>query len=345
MSTPKCDCDKLNHPDPEDESKIQKNSSSVNGSHIAFRAQVSDTLLFAISTGMGSLQFFLGSQQSYSRSSLTLKDIERAREILKITPLSIFTHSPLIYNLAGSVKMKSLAWQGNESVDKMIMSLVNSLNGELSTLTKIGAIGTVIHPGYSIDGKTADALTAIAQTLNKVIFSGAKVILEICAGEKGRIGVDLKQLNEIRNQVVEEKQKFIGFCVDTAHAFGSGLYNLSKCEEVKKMFEDIDSSAGKVEVIHLNDSCVPFNSKKDRHAILRSGFIWSENDQSLRLLLEMARIRNIPCVLETVISDMNTLFELETNASVRTNASENVNVSENKGECGNECECENEKKM
>ena len=291
---------------------VKKNSSSVNGSHISFQSRLTDTLILAISSGMGSFQFFLGSQQSYTRSSLRPDDIEKTQQILKDIPVKIFTHSPLIYNLAGSVKMKSLAWQGNESVDNMITNLIRNLNGELATLTKIGAIGTVIHSGYSIDGKTNEALTAIAQTLNKVIFSGSKVILEICAGEKGRIGVDLKQLNDIRDQVDEEKQKFIGFCVDTAHAFGSGLYNLSKCEEVKKMFEDIDASKGRVELIHLNDSAVPFNSKKDRHESLKSGFIWGKDDSSLRLLLEMAKIREIPCVLETVASDMNTLFELET---------------------------------
>jgi len=63
----------------------------------------------------------------------------------------------------------------------------------------------------------------------------------------------------------------------------------------------------------LNDSAVPFASKKDRHECLGYGSIWKEDDKSLQYLLTKCAEKQIPVVLETpnILKDMNTidLFE------------------------------------
>lgn len=292
--------------------------SNIVGSHVSFKNSCfHDSIQYGIDLGMYAIQVYMGSQQCYSRSQITENDIQKTLSLLKYYPTKIFTHSPVIYNLAGSVKNKSLAWCGSSEVDNMMINLVRNLNYELSILDKIGAVGTVIHPGscVKVAGKTQeqleeDAITSIAKTLDHVVFNGkAKVLLENCAGESGKVAYNIDQLVKIREKVCEKNKKNIAFCIDTAHVFGAGLYNLSKVEEVKKMFKDIDK-CGCVELIHLNDSVVPFRSKKDRHALLRTGYIWGEDDTSLKLLLEEARVRKIPCILETSPSDMYSLFDI-----------------------------------
>lgn len=294
---------------------------TITGSHIHFvNSRITDTLERGLIYGMYVMQFYMGSQQTYARTKIQKNDILSAKELIRRYPIHVFTHSPVIYNLAGSVKNKSLAWKGNEGVDDMMINLIASLSYELNILDQIDAKGTIIHPGCYIleKGKTQeqaeeDAITAIATTLDKVTYpKSAKILLENSAGEKGKVSYSLSQMIRIREKMIHREN--IAYCLDTAHSFGSGLYNLSTFEGVEKMFEEIDRTkarnTGCVELIHLNDSEVPFNAKKDRHALLRTGYIWGEDDRPLRLLLERAGERNIPCVLETSPSDMLQLYEL-----------------------------------
>jgi deoxyribonuclease-4 len=295
----------------------------ITGSHVPFtNSRLSDSIEWGLKLGMYVIQVYMGGQQCYERSKIKDDDVAATKELMRRYPVHLFTHSPVIYNLAGSVKNKSLAWCGNSAVDEMMEKLIKCLNFELSVLNRVGALGTVIHPGCYIKekGKTQEeveeeAISAIAKTLSFVEFTGpAKVLLEICAGENGKVAYNLDQLVRMREKVCEKNRGNIAYCLDTAHAFGSGLYDLSTLEGVQKMFDDIDrvkkGNLGCVELIHLNDSRVPFGSKTDRHALLRTGYIWSQDDTPLKYLLAQAGERRIPCVLETSPSDMYTLYEL-----------------------------------
>lgn len=325
-----CDCERLLTAIPsvevpsETHGAIIFDNKVITGSHVPFlNSRISDSVEWGLKLGMYVIQLYMGGQQCYARSKIKDDDVEATKELLRRYPVHLFTHSPVIYNLAGSVKNKSLAWCGNTEVDSMMENLIKCLNFEISVLNRVGALGTVIHPGCYIkeSGKTQEqieeeAICAIAKTLSFVEFGGgkAKVLLEICAGEGGKVAYNLDQLVRMREKVCEKNRGNIAYCLDTAHAFGSGLYDLSRVEGVQRMFGDIDrvkrEDNGCVELIHLNDSEVPLSSKKDRHALLRTGYIWGKDDTALKYLLAQAGERRIPCVLETSPSDMHTLYEL-----------------------------------
>ena len=61
------------------------------------------------------------------------------------------------------------------------------------------------------------------------------------AGQGSVIGSMIEELKDIKDQVVPEKQKYIGFCIDTAHIWGKGLYDLREIEEINKMFRDLEN--------------------------------------------------------------------------------------------------------
>jgi len=280
------------------------------GSHVKYHSSIHESIAFGIKLGMYAMQFYMGSSVAYARSKVGDDDISKSIELLSRYPCKVFTHSPLIYNLAGSVSKKSLAWVGNDEIDSLMLKIINSINYELGILSKVGIIGTVIHPGYRTStSSVSETIQAIATTINKLSFDGsAKVILEVCAGETNRIGKNLLELALIRELC--DRKEMVGFCVDTAHVFGSGLYDLRNIEGVSDMFSDIDLY-GNVCLIHLNDSDVQFNTKKDRHALLGTGYIWKEDMTSLCYLLKEAGKRSIPVVLETSPSDMNVLLGLQ----------------------------------
>ncbi len=291
------------------------------GSHLKFERSLAETFQTALKYGMYVFQFYLGASVQYRRASLTKKDVEAVRALLSKYPCQIFTHTPTILNLAGSVKMGKLAWTGDEGVDDLMEKQIQVLNHELKVLNSFGGKGAVVHPGCYLRGDKSktqaqieqEAINAIAATLSRVTFEGeAKVLLENCAGEKGKVAYNLEQLARIRDGVSEENRSHIAWCVDTCHIFAAGVYDLSECAEVVRMFDDFEKyrERGRVELIHLNDSDYPFGGRVDRHAALGTGHIWSKGWESLRLLLNLAGERKIPLVLETSSRDMLTLHHV-----------------------------------
>ena len=60
-----------------------------------------------------------------------------------------------------------------------------------------------------------------------------------------------------------------------------------------------ESIYGRPDVIHLNDSKKKIRSNADRHENIGEGYIWSENDEGLKSLLNMCYEYDIDCILET----------------------------------------------
>lgn len=265
-------------------------SGLIIGTHIPFSKSLSKTITLAISSGMYSFQFFLGNPQSFVRTTLSDDDIKTSLSLMDRYPLHIFTHSPYVYNIA------------NEDVNPLV---VKSLENELGQVSSFQGNGVVLHPGSNKDKKKG--IEEIAKNISKIKFTRSKLILENMAGQGNMIGSTLQELRDIRDNVVEDKRPFIGYCIDTAHIWGTGLYDLSKKEGVDKMFSDIKNILGieNVCLFHINDSKAKFGSNLDRHELLCNGEIWSKDKgESLRYLLNIINSYNIPIVLETDPSDI-----------------------------------------
>lgn len=258
------------------------------GTHIPFSGSLNKTVLYALETGMYSFQFFLGSPQSFKRTTLKDEDISKSKSIIDRFPMNIFTHAPYVFNLA------------KENEDAIL-----SLEQELNQVYLFGGKGVVLHPGSNTNKE--QGILSIAKKISKINFSNTKLILENMAGQGNMIGSHLEDLKYIRDNIDEDKKKFIGFCIDSAHIWGMGLYDLSKTEEIDKMFIDIDSILGldNISLFHINDSKAKFGSKLDRHHLLCEGEIWGNGKgDSLRYLLNKINVYSIPIILETDPSDI-----------------------------------------
>ena len=230
---------------------------------------------------------------------MTEDDVIRAQELLELYPVNIFTHYPYTSSLVGSVA--SLAWNGDEEQDKKTTSILKELEYEVNAISKISQVsGVVIHPG-SFKNRT-EGLQAISKSINKIKFEGnSKLLLENSAGEGSKLPRDFKELATIFEGIDHIHKENVGCCIDTAHIWGSGIYDLSKCDEIDKMFYEFDKHIGlhRFSLLHLNDSAVKFGTKKDRHACLCQGCIWEEDDASLKYLITKCGENNIPIILET----------------------------------------------
>lgn len=291
---------------------IQSLSWTNIGIHLSFEKRISMTIQLAIETGLYSVQFFMGNPKSYKRQRITEDDIDESNRLLHRFPTHVFTHFPYIANLNGSVS--SLAWNGDKKIDDTMFIVLNELQYELETISKLDAntCGTVIHPGCYPDRQVG--LQTIATSINKINFKGkSKLLLENCAGEGRKLCRNFQEFKVIYSLINEDKKNNVGFCVDTAHIWGQGDYDLREMNEVKRMFDEFDFDIGidKLSLIHLNDSEVPLGSKKDRHAVLGTGYIWRENTSSLIYLLNFCNERGIPIVIETNCESLCVLHELQ----------------------------------
>lgn len=280
------------------------------GAHIPFSKNIRNSAEFALDHGMYTFQIFLGNPQSVKRQRIDEDDINRTNALTKRFPMNIYSHFPYIANLAGKSSKDGIAWSGNSSVDTYLRIVMKEIEYELSVMAAVGK-GVVIHPG-SQPNRTL-GLNAIAKTINSLKFtSGSRLLLENCAGEGNKLCKNFQEIKIILDQLTPDAIAHVGICVDTAHIWGEGDYDLSIISEVERMFNDFDEIIGMqhFRLLHLNDSEVKLGAKKDRHASLGEGHIWKDSYDSLLFLLNKCKKLHIPMVLETKGSDMITLATL-----------------------------------
>jgi deoxyribonuclease-4 len=282
------------------------------GIHTTFEKKIANTLRLSIQMGTYSTQFFMGNPKSYSRQKITESDIDESNRLLERFPMNIFTHFPYIANLNGSVS--SLAWNGDSKIDATTNLMLNELQYELSVISRLksNVSGIVIHPGCYPDRTLG--LQTIAKSINKINFNGkTKLLLENCAGEGRKLCKNFTEFRVVFDLIRSDKIDNIGFCVDTAHIWGEGLYDLRSIDEIKRMFTEFDNEIGikNLTLIHLNDSEVPFGSKKDRHSVLGTGYIWGKDISSLIYLLNYCKENSIPMILETECTSMCVLHKIQ----------------------------------
>lgn len=276
------------------------------GAHMTFSGKISRTVKNSVNKGMYATQFFMGSPRSYKRCKVCDSDIKDTIDILKRFPTSVITHFPYIANLAGSTKQ--LAWCNDITIDAKLTNILSELSYELSIVSNFSSYGTsgvVIHPGSYPDRNIGHK--TVAKSINKIKFvKNSKLLLENCAGEGNKLCKTFKELASVLSEVDYDKQHHIGICVDTAHIWGQGDYDISTICGVDKMFDEFDEHLGldKFSVLHLNDSKVRLGSKKDAHENIGQGYIWGTSTKSLVHLLDRCHQLDVPMILETCPEDI-----------------------------------------
>lgn len=285
------------------------------GAHTTFFGCISPTISQGIHEGMYTIQFFMGNpKQAWQRQQISKKDIENTKVLLSRFPMNVFSHYPYCANLAGKAMKGYLAWDGNSAVDGKLKGVLRALEYELEIMANFATCrsGVVIHPGSYPDREKGH--NAVAKTINRINFPpNSQLLLENCAGEGNKLCRTFEEIRYVFDLLDSDKKPHVKVCVDTAHIWGQGEYNLSDIEEVNRMFKDFDQILGieNFYLLHLNDSKVPLGSKKDEHALLGKGHIWQKDFAPLVHLLNKCKEYQIPMVLETHSIDMLTLAQLQ----------------------------------
>jgi len=165
---------------------------------------------------------------------------------------------------------------------------------------KINGKGTIFHIG-SHKGKGFDLVKKqVAKAVEEVLKKTpdeVKLFLENAAGQKGVIGADLNELAYVYDSInSSELQEKLSICYDTQHGFSAG-FDIRDKEAVEDTVGKIESALGfeMVGVIHINDSLVPFDSHRDRHANVGDGEI---GEKGFKSFINHPKLRKLPFLLE-----------------------------------------------
>jgi deoxyribonuclease-4 len=300
-----------------DPNKSQHNHSFISmdwivGSHVGFAG----SFLPSVEKAKGVfkiIQLFFGNPiKAFDRSAFVKTDLVATKKFIRENEISVISHYPYTANFAGSVK--ELAWT-EKSDDSKMLKLLEELSYEMSVLaylkTENNITGVVIHPGSFPDRKKG--LDAIVTSINNIVFKkNFKLILENSAGSGTTLCATFEEISYILKNINESQKPHVGVCIDTAHIHGVGKYNLSKVEDVQRMFMEFDEIVGKehLTIVHLNDSEVKLGSRVDRHARIGTGHIWSNSLEGFVYLLNELQSRKIPAILETHVSDIYTIQKI-----------------------------------
>lgn len=270
-------------------------------------------------TPLRSFQMYIKSPKSFSKVKINkeyIKDCLKTADILDSTYKYLVIHGSLLYNLSGSTFVE------DDKLEEKTNRMIDNLKDELD-IASIMNSGVIVHFGSCKDenigikrminninrvltekGTSTSKISKYLDIDEKDLISKRKLILENSAGEGTRFGSRIYDIKNIFNKYkhkYEDTYDNIKLCIDTAHLYGAGQYDMGKKDDFYNLYNDCCSELrDKIEVFHFNDSEASFNSKKDRHASFRSGKIWNtkESLEGCKVLTDFLHNSKIPFIGE-----------------------------------------------
>jgi len=257
------------------------------GCHVSISKGLEDATKRAIALDANTFQIFTKNPRGFQAKKVDEVDAKKGRELCAEKEIKVVCHTPYITNLS-------------TPKDDLQEATIRSLVEDLKIAEAYGAFGAVVHCGKHVGEGEDYGIKRMVETLDIILeqYAGPTLLLlENTAGQGSELGMGPNVLMEIR-----EKTKYpekIAFCFDTCHAFAAGQWN-------EEMFESFIEDADRIgyldliKVIHINDSKVAFNSKKDRHEKIGLGEIGSA---ALKKFLTHDKFKEIPFILETPVNE------------------------------------------
>lgn len=253
------------------------------GCHVSIRHGYLEAARTAYAIGAGCFQFFGKNPRSLRVKQYDIRDAEKCRAFCQDKDLQSIIHSSYPVNLC--------------TEDAEIRELtVETLKNDLEIAEACGSLGVVVHFGQYKGEDVLSGYRLMIEMLNRILagWSGkAKLLIENNAGQGNRMGTSLEELTQVRS-LLDEPQK-TGFCLDTCHAFASGLWSGDDWPQVAEKMRQLDYFSSLV-AVHLNDSLYPSGSFRDRHASIGEGRI---GDAAFAEFLRTPELQDLPLVLET----------------------------------------------
>lgn len=253
------------------------------GAHESIASGIHKSIVRAYEDGCESLQIFVKNANRWLIKPINCEIKEKfINEAKKFGIDRICAHSTYLINLASI----------NEVIYK---KSIECYEKELAMCDELQIPYYVIHPGSFKNSTLKEGIARVSQSIKSVYEKNnynVMTLLETTAGQGSSIGYKLEHLSEIIYNNPYEKK--LGICLDTCHLYAAGYDIVKKYDEIIE--EILLNFIEKCKVIHINDTKVDCNSKKDRHERIMEGNLGKEFFEKL---INDKRFANVLGILET----------------------------------------------
>jgi deoxyribonuclease-4 len=209
---------------------------------------------------------------------------------LDIRPVTI--HAAYLVNLAGP---------DPDFFERSVDVLTHELQTAPGFAARFVNVHTGSHRDAGVDAGTARIADGVARSLAATDDgpNASVLVLENSAGGGFGLGATVEELAGIADAIAARgiADRRVGFCLDTAHAWGAG-YRLSDPEATDALLAEFDERIGleRLRIVHLNDSKSELGSHHDRHEHVGAGQI---GEVGMAHLLRHPGLAHVTYYLET----------------------------------------------
>lgn len=195
--------------------------------------------------GADVVQIFLSSPQTWRKP----RPRDDAAE-LRSSAIPIYVHAPYLINVCADN-------------NRVRIPSRRILQETCDAASEIGARAVVVHGGHVTgEGTREEGIARWGKAL-AAIDTDTQILIENTAGGDKAVA---RRAEWIRRLWEEIGGSGVGLALDTCHAWAGG-------EPLDGLVDAIMGAAGRIDVVHANDSKDPFDSGRDRHAPLGQGEI------------------------------------------------------------------------
>ncbi|KAK3058210.1 DNA-(apurinic or apyrimidinic site) lyase [Extremus antarcticus] len=260
------------------------------GAHVSSAGGVHNSVVNSVHIGANAFALFLKSQRKWANPPLAAEALTtfhgNCKSHLYDQAKHVVPHGSYLVNLAHIDKTRT-----EQAYDSFL--------DDLQRCEKLGIRLYNFHPGVanSTGGDRQAAIAHLASNLNRAHKATSTVVtlLENMAAGGNVLGSTFEDLRDTI-ALIDDKGR-VGVCLDTCHAFAAG-YDFRTPEAFKATVDKFDATVGikYLRAMHINDSKAPFDSHRDLHANVGTGFLGL---RAFHNIVNEPRFQGLPLILET----------------------------------------------
>jgi deoxyribonuclease-4 len=233
------------------------------------------------------VQVFVSNPRGWALSSGNAAEDEAFRDHCDTAGLPVYVHSTFLVNLGSPTEA---------TVERSVASLRHGIE----RARQIGARGVVFHAGSAVAGTRREQAMVqlrshLLPLLDEIPDDGPELLVEPTAGGGFALAARIDDLGPYFDAVDHHPR--LGVCLDTCHAWAAG-HDLAAPGGMKTALDVLATTvgAGRLRLVHANDSKDACGSLRDRHETLGAGQIGLD---AFADLFTHAESRGVPIVVET----------------------------------------------
>lgn len=257
------------------------------GTHMSIAKGIAKTAENVVWMEANTMQIFSRNPRGSNYKVYTEKEEARFQQIRREHGFgALLAHAPYTMNLASAE-------------DRVYEFAGTVIREDVARMDALGIEYLVFHPGSHTGIGIEQGISNIIRGLDQAITGDEQitVLLETMSGKGTEIGARFEHLRSIRDGAAHPER--IGICLDTCHVFAAGYDIVNDLDGVLEEFDRV-LGLSLLKAVHLNDSMMPFDSHKDRHAAVGEGQIGME---ALLGVMRHPVLRDLPFYLETPLDD------------------------------------------